>query len=142
MSNNDQQYVDFLFNNILVQQLRYEHFNTIKQHPNSVWNRSKDEKVVLDIMTQKYKDFYSSKADQIIIKLNEIKEANISSYLTYNRDYYVNQHKSLTDEVKKYKEELYNKPITIKHSIISENIDKLFPGFITDPTLLDKAVTK
>ena len=43
MSNNDQQFVDYLYNNIFVQLLRFNYFDSsCKQYNNSIWNKYSD----------------------------------------------------------------------------------------------------
>ena len=73
MSNNDQQLVDHLFQQIFVQQLRCTHFDTVKPKPssNSVWNKSSDEIAILNLAVAKYKKYYQDKAEEVKTKLNE-----------------------------------------------------------------------
>lgn len=143
MSNNDQQLVDHLYNAIFVQQLRCNYFNSIgKQTENSVWNKHSDEKKILDIIVDKYKNFYKTKVEELKTKLNDIKEDNINSYLTYDKDYYINEYNQRIDELNKYLVELDAR--TLDHitkdklSLLSEALDLQFPGYLVNPTLLGK----
>lgn len=144
MSSTDQHLVDYLFEQIFVQRLRCTHFNSISPQTstNSIWNRHSDEIKILDLMVQQYKKYYINKAEQIKTKLADIKENNISSYLTYDTEYYINQYNDRVEQVKKYLVELDAKTndhiSTDKLSHISSEIDELFPNFISDPTLLGR----
>lgn len=143
MDNNDQKLVDFLYEQIFVQQLRCNYFETLGQTtPNSVWNRVSDEKNILNIMITNYRQYYTDKAELIKIKLCELKEYNIASYLTYDKEYYVNLYNAQIETVNKYIVSIENKTMdhisTKKLSYISDDIDTLFNGFILNPTLLNK----
>ena len=146
MSKTDQRLVDYLFEQIFVQQLRCNYFISIapQASANSIWNRHSDENKILNIMVEQYKQYYKNKASQIKNKLADIKEQNISSYLTYDTDYYINQYNDRIEQVKKYLVELDTRTIDNiskdKLSHISDEIDELFPGFISDPTLLGLVV--
>jgi hypothetical protein len=142
MSNTeDQKLVDFLYENIFTQKLRCDYFNMGVQ-TNSVWNKYTDEKQLLDNMVDKYKKYYQNKAEEIRKKLGEQKEYDITSYLTIDTDYYINQYNDRIEELEKYLVELECK--TFDHiakdklSSISKKIDSLFPGYMVDPTLLGK----
>jgi tRNA G26 N,N-dimethylase Trm1 len=141
MNINDQQIVDHLYSQIFMQQFRYNYFNNItsKQHINSVWNKTSDEKEILKSMVESYKNFYKNKAEYIKTQLEIIKNHNITSYLTYNTQYYVNEYNSHVEDVDKYLSKLKSKTIDnidddLSH--ISENVDKLFPYMFNIPTLL------
>lgn len=144
MSNNDQHLVDHLFEQIFTQQSRMIHFDSISQRMsnNSVWNKSGDEKAILDMMVKKYKQYFINKVEKMKTKLNEIKENNVNSYLTYDPEYYINEYNERMGEINKYLTELDAR--TLDHlakdklSFVSEKIELLFPGFICDPTLLGK----
>lgn len=142
MNNNDQKFVDFLYEQIFVQQFRCNYFNTLGQTaPTSVWNRVSDEKNILHKMIDNYKQYYVNKAEYIKTKLEEFKEYNITSYLTYDTEYYINQYNERIETINKYIVEIDNKNIdhiaTEKLSYISDDINALFPD-ILDPSLLGK----
>ena len=142
MSNKDQQLVDHLFQQIFVQQLRCTHFDTVKPKPsyNSVWNKSSDEAAILNLAIDKYKRYYHDKAEEVKIKLSEKKEYDVSSYLTYDTEYYINEYNARVEEVKKYIVDLESK--TFEQiakddlSVISEQINAIYPSFMVKPTLL------
>jgi hypothetical protein len=143
MSNNDQQLVDHLYNTIFVQKHRCDHFDFACNHAkNSIWNKYVDEKKILDNIVDKYKQYYKDKVESLKPKLDEMKEANIKSYLTYNKEYYISQYNKYMEEVTKYLVELKAK--TFDHiskeklSNISESLNLLFPGYMVDPTLLGR----
>jgi len=143
MSNNDQQLVDHLYNTIFVQQLRCNHFNSVGQQVNnSIWNKHTDERKILDIFVDKYKNYYKTKVNDLKIKLHEMKDANINSYLTYDVDYHINTYNQHMSHLHKYLVELDAK--TFDHiakdklSSISVELDIQFPGYLIDPTLLGK----
>lgn len=145
MSNNDQQLVDHLYNTIFTQQLRCNHFNNSGyQSHNSVWNKHPDEKKILNIMVENYKNYYKNKVEELKEKLLELKEININSYLTYNAEYYVNQYNERLEEINKYLVEIDLK--TIDHiakdklNSISTVIDSDYPDFFATPTLLGRIV--
>ena len=71
MSNNDQQLVDHLYQQIVVQKQRCDHFDTMKPKPSSesVWNKSRDETIILYIAVSKYKKYYQDKAAELKNKL-------------------------------------------------------------------------
>ena len=73
-----------------------------KPSTNSIWNKSSDETAILDSAVAKYKKYYQDKADELKTQLNEKKEYDVSSYLTYDTEYYVNEYNDRIDEVKKY----------------------------------------
>jgi hypothetical protein len=141
MSNNDQHLVDHLYNTIFIQQLRCNHFNSVGQlSSNSIWNKHSDEKQILDKMVEKYKNYYKTKIDILRYQLNDLKEANVNSYLTYDTEYHINEYNKRIKEINKYIIELDAK--TLDHfskdklSVVSEAIDQQFPGYLVDPTLL------
>ena len=143
MNDNEQQLVDHLYNTIFVQQLRCNYFNSVgNQSNNSVWNKYSDEKKILDIMVEKYKNYYRIKAEDLKTKLYDMKEFNINSYLTYDKEYYLNEYNKRIDEINKYLVELNEK--TIEHifkdrlSCISDEVNIQFPDYLVDPVLLGK----
>lgn len=142
MNTSDQKIVDVLYENIFAQQQRCDYFNKLGFQPNSVWNKYPDEKNILDNMVARYKKYYHDKANEIKNKLEEQKEYNVSSYLTYDPEYYINKYNDRVEEINKYLVDLDSK--TLEHiakdemSFISEEIDKQFPDYIRNPTLLGK----
>jgi hypothetical protein len=141
MSNNDQQLVDYLYNTIFVQLLRCTHFESIgKQMTNSVWNKHSDEKKILEIMIDKYKNYYKTKVDTLKSQLEDLKEVNINSYLTYDSEFYINEYTKRMEELDKYLAELDSKTLedisTTKLSNVSQVINFQYPGYFIDPTLL------
>ena len=104
MSNNDQQLVDHLFEQIFVQKLRCTHFDTINPNlsSNSVWNKSSDEKAILELTINKYKKYYQDKMEELKNVLTVKKDYDVSSYLTYDAEYYVNEYNDRNEEIKKY----------------------------------------
>lgn len=142
MSNNDQQLVDHLYNIIFVQQLRFNHFNSVGQSNNSVWNKHSDEKKILDTMVENYKNYYKTKVEDLKTKLYDLKEVNVNSYLTYDKEYYVNEYNQRIEELNKYLVELDTK--TLDHiskdklSFLSEELELQFPDYLVDPVLLGK----
>ncbi len=143
MSNKDQQLVDYLYNAIFVQQQRCKYFNSNgKQSNNSVWNKYSDEKKILDIMVENYKNYYKNNVEELKTKLHNIKEANVNSYLTYDKDYYVNEYTKRIEELDKYLVELDKKSFEDisknKLSYLSEELELQFPNYLPDPVLLGK----
>ena len=143
MSNNDQQLVDHLYNAIFVQQLRCNHFESSGQQPaTSIWNRYIDEKKILNATVEQYKNYYKNKIDTLKTELHVLKELNISSYLTYDTEYYINEYNSRMEELEKYIVELDSKSFTQitenTLSSISTTIDLQFPNYLSTPTLLGK----
>lgn len=143
MSNNDQLLVDHLYNAIFVQQLRCNHFNSVgQQATNSVWNKQADEKKILDNMVNQYKKYYKDKVEELKTQLLEHKEYNVSSYLTYDTEYHVSQYNQRMEELNKYLVELdaktFHQITNYKLSSVSEAVDLQFPGYISDPSLLEK----
>lgn len=142
MINNDQQLVDHLFQQIFVQKLRCTHFDGVKPKPsaNSVWNKSSDETAILDRAVGKYKKYYQNKAEELKKKLREKNEYDISSYLTYDKEYYVNEYNDRVEEIRKYLVELENKNVDQiakdDLSVVSEKVNTLYPAFMVKPTLL------
>lgn len=146
MSNNDQQFVDYLYNNIFVQLLRFNYFDSSgKQSNNSIWNKYSDEKKILDNFVDRYKKYYKNKAEILKTVLYEIKETNIHSFLTYDVNYHVLQYNTRIEEIDKYLSELEFQTLNhiSKHklSFISETLNTQFPGYFADPTLLGKLHT-
>ena len=142
MSNKDQQLVDHLFEQIFVQKLRCTHFDTINPNlsSNSVWNKSSDEKAILELTINNYKKYYQHKIEELKNVLTERKEYDVSSYLTYDTDYYVNEYNDRNEEIKKYLVELETKTFedisTNDLTIVSEQLTAMYPTFMCKPTLL------
>lgn len=144
MSNKEeQQLVDHLYNTIFVQQQRCDYFNSNgKQASNSVWNKYSDEKKILDIMVENYKNYYKTKVEDLKAKLHDLKETNVNSYLTYDKEYYMNEYTKRIEELDKYLVELDAK--TLEHisrnklSYLSETLEFQFPNYLLDPILLGK----
>ena len=142
MSNNDQQLVDHLYSTIFVQLHRYNYFDVAKLANNSVWNKKTDEKYILDDLVNKYKKYYKDKAELLKLKLYDIKQLHINSYLTYDEDYYISQYNQRIEEVNRYISDIDTKTLDYitknRLSYISESITEQFPSFLVDPTLLGK----
>lgn len=142
MDTSEQKLVDFLYENIFAQKQRCDYFNNMRVQSNSLWNKHTDEKKILDNLIEKYKDYYRNKIEEIKKKIQEQKEYNLNSYLTYNTEYYINRHNEQMEEINKYLTELNSKDIDFiskeKISSVSETIDNLFPNFMLSPTLLGK----
>ena len=139
MSNNDQQIIDHLYNAIYIQKLRCDQFYNGYQATNSVWNRYSDEKKILDMFVDKYKNFYKNKAEELKKKVLDIKEYNIKSYLTYDVEFYVNSYNTQIDEINNYISHVESKTYELikkdKLNSISKDIDILFPGYLVYPSL-------
>lgn len=141
MSNRDQLLIDHLYNTFCLQKLRCDYFYNINQQPNSIWNKYTDEKKILEITINNYKNFYKKKIEELKIKVTELKVQNINSYLTYNTEYYINQYNSLMEDINKYCVELEIKTVENiqkeKLNYVSKNIEELFPNFMVNPLLLN-----
>ena len=143
MDSHDQKLVDLLYENVYSQKIRCEYFNSLgSSSNNSVWNKHADEKKILDIMFKKYKKYYTDKAHSIKNSLLEVLERNVSSYLTYNVDYYINQNNDRMEEVNKYVVRLESMTINdisnVDLSFISDELHALFPNFMPSPVLFGK----
>jgi hypothetical protein len=142
MSNNDQQLVDHLFEQIFVQRLRCTHFNTINPSlsSKSIWNKSSDEKAILELVISKYKKYYQDKIEYLKTLLVDKKEIDVSSYLTYDTDYYINEYNDRNENINKYLVELENKTLEqlTKEdlTIVSNDLTALYPNFMSKPSLL------
>ena len=142
--NIDQQIIDQIYSAICVQQHRCNHFNAITPtpHTNSVWNKSKDENDILNELVNVYKQYYQNKVEELKTKVDELKETNINSYLTYDKEFYVNEYNQHVEQLDKYLVDLDAKTVedimTQKLSKVSEQIDVLFPNYMVDPILLGK----
>jgi hypothetical protein len=141
MSNRDQHLIDHLYNTVCLQKLRCDFFYNGTIQANSIWNKYTDEKKILDITVNNYKNFYKNKVEELKTKVSELKEQNINSYLTYDTEYYINQYNSLMEDINKYCNELEEKTVDdlqkVKLSYISKNIEELFPNFTVNPVLLN-----
>lgn len=144
MNSTDQQYIDLLYGQIFGQHLRYTHYNAISPQPpsTSVWNKTKDEKIILDNFVEKYKNYYIRKIKDLKSKLKDLKEHNVNSYLTYDADYYVKEYIQRTEEVDKYILELEVKTVdTILSSKLGfepEWLKVLYPDFMLNPSLIGR----
>jgi len=126
---------------ISAQRLRCEYFKSVTPNitTKSVWNKTIHEKGILEQMINLYKDFYLQKIVEIEKQLEETKEYNINSILTYDADYYVNQFNDKMEDIKKYRvmldkktdDEIYTEDLTF----ISEDINFTFSDYIPDPIL-------
>jgi len=106
MSINDQLLVDYLFQQIYVQKLRCTHFNKLSKKSPCDMNETKNEKNILNLVIENYKEYYKNKAKQLKKELGELKEYNVNSYLTYNTEYYINEYNDRIEEINKYLVEL------------------------------------
>lgn len=142
--NIDQQYIDQIYNAIIVQKLRYDHFNSIIPNTSkkSVWNKTNDEKIILQQLVNLYKDYYKNKAEELQLKIKEQKEYNMNSYLTYDPTYYEKNYTERKKELENYLNDLDDKNINDtladKLNFVSIHIDTLFPGYMVTPTLFNK----
>lgn len=142
MSNNDQRLVDYLFEQIFIQKLRCNHFDTINPNisSNSVWNKSRDEKAILELTLNRYKKYYKDKMKELENILLVKKNDNISSYLTYNTKYYTDEYNDRNKEIKKYLVEIETKTFEdiSKQDLtnVSDHLNDLYPNFMCKPTLL------
>jgi hypothetical protein len=134
----DQSFIDQVYYNIFEQTLRYNQFY-INLHSSSVWNKAIGEKNVLESLITIYKKFYEDRAEEIRIKIGEIKEVNVNSYMTYDCEYHINKYNDRISEVNKYLITLealtYEDVMDAKLGVISEEIELLFPKYIVTPTL-------
>jgi hypothetical protein len=134
----DQSFIDQVYYNLFEQTLRYNQFY-INLHSNSVWNKSIGEKNVLESLVKIYKKFYYDKAEEIRIKIGQIKQVNVNSYMTYDCEYHVNQYNDRIAEVNKYIVKLdaitYEDVMDSELGVISEEIELLFPKYLVTPTL-------
>jgi len=105
-----------------------------------VWNKSSDEKAILELVINKYKKYYQDKMEELKNILNLKKDYDVSSYLTYDTEYYLNEYNDRNEEIKKYLVELETKTFedisTKDLTIVSEQLCALYPNFICKPTLL------
>ena len=135
----DQKLVDFLYERIFVQKLRSDHFLSMSP-PNSVWNKHADEKKFLDSLVEEYKGYYRKKAGEMKEKLEKTKESDVSSYLTYDTEFYVNQYNDRVETINKYIVELdthdFDTISNTKLNSVSTEIDTLFPLYMATPSLL------
>jgi hypothetical protein len=141
MNNNDQQIIDFLYTQIITQKIRCDHFKLIIQAPQSIWNKYRDEKTILDKITTLYKKFYINKLNKLKIILEEKKIYYVTSYLTYNTDFYLNQHKKMNEDIEKYLTNISNTPTdnitTTNIFTLSTDINTLVPNYLPTPTLFN-----
>ena len=108
----EQNLVNHLYNSIFTQKKRCNYYQTMGcSTSNSVWNKSFDETKILDVMVESYKGYYKDKAEEIRIKLDDIKETNVKSYLTYDTEYYINEYNDRIAELNKYLVELDTKTL-------------------------------
>ena len=143
MSNSDQQLIDLLYNNIYMQKIKCEYYFNKHISPDSMWNKHTDEHNIMELYIKKYKQFYIDKSNELIIKLIEIKNANINSYLTFNPEQYENLHTTDLNNINIIVNQINSKNI---NSILSDKISILFKPFnnipiiFVDPTLLKHVV--
>jgi hypothetical protein len=136
----EQQIIDNLYNAIYLQEIRCNQYIIGVKQVNSVWNKYPDEKKFLDILVEKYKNFYKNKASELKTKVLEMKEYNIKSYFTYDSDFYNNLYLTQIQQIDKYVTDLESKTLDFikknKLTSISKDIDELFPLYLVSPTLL------
>ena len=136
----EQQLIDNLYNAIYLQEIRCNQYITSVKQVNSVWNKYPDEKKFLDILVEKYKNFYKNKATELKTKVLEMKEYNIKSYFTYDSDFYNNLYSNQIQQIDKYVTDVESKTLEFikknKLTFISKDIDELFPLYLVSPTLL------
>lgn len=148
MNSNDQQFLDHLYGSIFVQQLRFNHFNAIVPQPKStsIWNKSKDERELLNKLVDTYKQYYFNKAKELQVQLTVLKESYIASYLTYDTEFYIKQYNDRMSIIYKYMTELESKTVNdilnFKTSLISPDINTVFPSFMLDSSLIGKFSNK
>lgn len=136
--NKEQKCVDFLFEKLYTQYNRYNYFKSIQMPFNST--RLSDETEILNKHIEEYKNFYKNMIENIKTKLEEIHYNNITSYLTYDVNYYNDQHSIRKKEINTYLANLdkYDIETLLNKSIasVSPTIDYLTPEYIFTPTLV------
>lgn len=140
MSDISQSTLDHLYMQIYAQHTRYSYFNN-QSSSKGVWNKSGHEKGILDRYIELYKNYYRTQALKIRTQIESDKDYNVSSYLTYDPEYYVNLCNDRVEEITKYLVELdnlsYEDVLTKDLSSISSVIDNKFGTKILSPSMLD-----
>lgn len=140
----DQQIVDHLYSSIFSQWRRYNYFDKSgsSKPTTSVWNKSADERRILDAFIEHYKKFYVTRAEALLVTLETDKDAALASYLTYDPTSYIAQFASDSVELDSYIKMVNAVTIddvcTKDLTSISESIDYTYPAYMTAPTLLGK----
>lgn len=135
----EQQLVDHLYEGIFLQKIRCAHFYS-NLSADSVWNKSVDENAILKLLISKYKKYYEDKIEELKVVLEQKKEYDVSNFLTYDTEYYINNYNQNSEEINKYLVELENKTFEQISkddlTIVSDDLTILFPNFMSKPSLL------
>ena len=139
--NNEQYELDNLYNQMSAQKLRCDYFFKKNHNMNSVWNKYTDEKFLFDIHCDNYKNWYLAKINQLKTKIFEYKEKNITSYLTLNVNFYIQQYTEWINDIDTYTvriEQIDNNTLiteNLSHYTMNTELINLFPNFLLLPTL-------
>lgn len=139
-----QRNLDYLYERIATQKLRVDTYNCkkTKLSPQSCWNNDKLEKKILTDMIKQYKSFLIKRAEHILNILETIKNDNVNSYMTYNKQFYETEFQNYKKEIENYKDKVILSPpssiTSIDFSKISENINKLYSNILVKPTLFSQ----
>ncbi len=125
--NEDQLKIDLLYNAVYLQIIRYKHFED-KKIQAGFWNRSLDEREILNNYIKEYINCYRIKIPLIRKKIEEEKQYNTTSYFTYDVKYYENQYEKKMKEINEYEKKLgeldYKNILKTDLTKVSEEIDK------------------
>lgn len=139
MNDTNQQYLDFLYEQLVYQYKRYAYYKNIDLPFNST--RLHDEIKILENCTEMYKNFYKKRIEVIRKKLTKTHNKNIKSYLTLDVEYYNKQYSLRMEEIDNYLNKLSNIDIdsitTVDLGNISPVINYNVSELILTPSLFN-----
>lgn len=104
---NVQYKIDVLFNTIYTQLIRYKYFE-VKKIPVGLWNKSLDEKFILEKYIKEYTNCYLTFVNKLEQKIKDDKEGLNNSYflLTSSKKSYEDQYDKYLSDIDVYKKNL------------------------------------
>jgi len=139
MNDTNQQYLDFLYEQLVYQYKRYVYYKNIDLPFNST--RLNDEIKILENCAEMYKNFYKKRIEVIRKKLTKTHNKNIKSYLTLDVEYYNKQYSLRMEEIDNYLNKLSNIDIdsitTVDLGNISPVINYNVSELILTPSLFN-----
>lgn len=138
----DQQVLDYLYGQMHAQKVRLDIFEQVNIPKKSCWNKSCDEKRILNAWIDSYKLLYKTQIAELVKKMEADKDRNVNSVFTYDTNYYQQNFIIMMGYVNNYLERLgkmkIDELLTTDLSSISKEVDELYPDVLLKPTLLQK----
>lgn len=135
--------IDHLYMSIFHQHTRYSYFyRKGKTVPDSVWDKTTDERLILENLIRMYKQYYKNQVQQIKHDIIRETEDNKNAFFTFDTGFYEDECRNNINHINKYLKKLqnarFNDILEYDFSKISEKIDNKFAGILLRPSMLNK----